>query len=145
MQRTASQAVTEDHLAGGSLTAAISNAMVRVLHEYTGRGPTRVRTSIRDDIVTVLMHETLIKAEQKLIEDGKVDMVLEMRRCIQRTMRDDLVRTLEEITGRRVLAFMSDNHVAPDLAIEVFVLEPAGQNGSAGEGARADAPSDHPA
>jgi uncharacterized protein YbcI len=26
--------------------------------------------------------------------------------------------------GRKVVGFMSDNHIDPDLAVEVFVLEP---------------------
>jgi uncharacterized protein YbcI len=39
-------------------------------------------------------------------------------------MREDLVAAVEALTGRSVLAFMSDNHIEPDLACEVFVLEP---------------------
>jgi uncharacterized protein YbcI len=105
--------------------------MVRILHEYTGRGPTSARTSIRDGIVTVLMRDTLIKAEQKLVEDGKTEMVMDMRRCFQRTMKGDLIASVEELTGRRVIAFMSDNHIDPDMAIEIFVLEPDNGTGPA--------------
>jgi hypothetical protein len=31
-----------------------------------------------------------------------------------------------EATGRKVIAFMSDNHIDPDYGAEVFVLEPGG-------------------
>jgi uncharacterized protein YbcI len=30
---------------------------------------------------------------------------------------------IEELTGRKVVGFMSDSHIDPDLAVEVFVLE----------------------
>ena len=35
----------------------------------------------------------------------------------------DVSREIEELTGRKVVGFMSDNHIDPDLAVEVFVLE----------------------
>lgn len=40
-------------------------------------------------------------------------------------MRDDLVAIVERQLDRKVIAFMSQNHIDPDLAVEVFVLEPA--------------------
>ncbi len=40
------------------------------------------------------------------------------------TMRDDLIALVERQLDRKVIAFMSQNHIAPDLAVEVFVLEP---------------------
>jgi len=38
-------------------------------------------------------------------------------------MRDDLIAVVEELTGRRVIAFLSDNHMDPDIAVETFVTE----------------------
>jgi hypothetical protein len=38
-------------------------------------------------------------------------------------MRDECTVALEELTGRRVLAFMSANHIDPDLGAEIFVLD----------------------
>jgi len=117
--------------AGGSVAAAISTAMVQLVHEYTGRGPTKARTSIRDDLVTVLFQNTMLKAERTLVLTGKADLVLRMRQEFQRAMRDDMVSIIEGSTGRTVLAFMSDNHIDPDMAIEVFVLEPRAPDGRA--------------
>jgi len=37
---------------GGSKATAISNHVVRTISEYTGRGPTKSRTHINDDVVT---------------------------------------------------------------------------------------------
>jgi uncharacterized protein YbcI len=111
-------------IAGGALYSAISNAIVGIVHEYTGRGPTRARTSIRDDVVVVVLQETLLKAERSLIEDDKEELVVTMRRSFQQTMRADMSAAVSELTGRAVIAFMSDSHLEPDYSVEVFVLEP---------------------
>ena len=47
-----------------------------------------------------------------------------MRHRFQLAMREDLVGAVELATERKVIAFMSDNHIDPDMAAEVFVLEP---------------------
>jgi uncharacterized protein YbcI len=106
------------------LTAAISNALVRIQHAYLGRGPSRVRTLIREDTVLVLMQDTLTRAERSLVAAGKDDEVLRVRDSLQRTMRSEIVAAVEALTGRPVLAFMSANHIDPDLACEVIVLQP---------------------
>ncbi len=110
--------------ASGSLTAAISTAVVRIMREYTGRGPTRARTSIRDDVVVVVLSDTMLKAERSLVDDGKPQLVLNMRKEFQNTMGGELSAAIEMLTERRVIAFMSDNHINPDYAVEVFVLAP---------------------
>lgn len=108
----------------GSITAAISNAAVQILAEYTGRGPTKARTSIHDDVVLILMQDTLTKAERSLLKAGQGDFVLETRHRFQTTMRNDLVGAVERLTHRSVIAFMSTNHTEPDMAVEIFVLAP---------------------
>lgn len=113
--------------AGGALYSAISNAVVGIVHEYTGRGPTRARTSIRDDVVVVVLQETLLKAERSLIEDNKAELVAHMRRSFQQTMREDMSSAVSKLTGREVIAFMSDSHLEPDYSVEVFVLAPEGE------------------
>jgi uncharacterized protein YbcI len=113
----------------GSVLASISRAVVRIVHEYTGRGPTKARTSIRGDIVVVTLQETLLKAEQTLIRDGKDRAVVEMRRTFQQTMREDLAAAVEKFTERKVIAFMSDSHLDPDYSVELFVLAPEASAG----------------
>lgn len=39
-------------------------------------------------------------------------------------MKGALVELVESKLDRKVLAFMSQNRIEPDLAVEVFVLEP---------------------
>jgi uncharacterized protein YbcI len=113
----------------GSVLASISRAVVRIVHEYTGRGPTKARTSIRDEIVVVMLQETLLKAEQTLIRDGKDRAVVEMRRTFQQTMREDLAAAVEKFAERKVIAFMSDSHLDPDYSVELFVLAPEASAG----------------
>jgi uncharacterized protein YbcI len=108
----------------GPLAASISNGVVHLLLEYTGRGPTRARTYITDDLVSVVLEDTLTKGERSLVEDGETTLVLTARKAYQRTMREDLIALVEETTGRKVRAFLSDNHMEPDIAIESFLLEP---------------------
>ena len=117
---------THEHAehANGPVAAAIASSVVRLVREYTGRGPTRARTVISGDLVTVVMGDMLTKAERKLADDGKADLVLHIRQEFQRTMREDLIAAIEMLTERKVIAFMSDNHIDPDMAVEAFVLAP---------------------
>lgn len=114
----------------GSHALAVSNLVVRLLSEYTGRGPTRARTHFNDNLVTVVVQDLLTKGERSLIRDGKTDLVLETRRAYQHSMRHDLSAGVEEITGRPVIAFLSANHIDPDIAIESFMLDPADTDGA---------------
>jgi uncharacterized protein YbcI len=109
----------------GDRNAAISNLIVKLFSEYTGRGPTRARTHISGEVVTVLLQDTLTKGERSLVENGKDELVQSTRYAFQQTMERNLVKGVEQIMARKVIAFMSANHLEPDMAAEVFVLEPA--------------------
>ena len=108
---------------GSSMTVSISNAIVGLLREYTGRGPTRARTTIRDNVVVVLLEQSLTKGEQVLVEKGRGENVIALRHEYQEAMRDEANVRVGEITGRPVLAMLSANHLDPDLAAEVYVLD----------------------
>ena len=115
---------TQERSTPGSTAAAISNAVVRLTSQYTGRGPTKARTTLVDDLVIVVMADTMLQAERVLVENGEAATVLEVRKKFQNAMRGSLIATVEEHTGRTVAAFMSDNHIDPDMGIEVFALTP---------------------
>jgi uncharacterized protein YbcI len=108
----------------GAVTSAISTAVVHMLREYTGRGPTRAKTYLDHDLLTVVLQDTLTKGERSLVNDGMSGAVLHTRHLFQQTMRLDLIEAVERLSGRSVHAFMSANHIDPDIAIESFVLEP---------------------
>lgn len=122
---------------GGQLASALSNRVVRVISDYTGRGPTSARTYLNDDLVSVVVRDTLTKGERSLVADGKAEIVLRMRREFQETMRGDLVAAVEELTGREVVAFFSANHIEPDTAVESFLLAPNADGDLSSEAAEA--------
>jgi len=115
----------QEHRTTGQHAAAISNCTVRLLSEYTGRGPTKARTTINADSVMILLSDTLTKGERTLTENGRAERVLQVRHDFQQVMRDELIAIVETETGRKVVAFMSANHIEPDMAAEIFVFEPS--------------------
>jgi uncharacterized protein YbcI len=106
----------------GPLSAEITKAVAGVFRDYTGRGPTKARTFLNEELVQVLLEDTMTTAERQLAEGGEGEFVLALRRKFQTTMRDDLVNVVEQLGGRKVIAFMSDNTLEPDMALESFVL-----------------------
>jgi uncharacterized protein YbcI len=114
----------------GSKAAAISNMVVRLTSQYTGRGPTKARTYINEDVVTVVLQDTLTKAERTLVGHDQRELVMSTRRAFQDAMEADFVAGLHEILGRDVVAFLSANHTDPDYAVETFILAPRSDNGS---------------
>jgi uncharacterized protein YbcI len=114
----------ETQLDEGELTSRISTAVVRALARTTGRGPTKAKTTLGTNGVFVVLQDTLTRGEQTLADAGEGNAVLALRRRWQAIMEAEVSREIEELTGRKVIGFMSDNHIDPDLAVEVFVLEP---------------------
>jgi uncharacterized protein YbcI len=110
--------------AGTTVHAQISGHVVRVISEHTGRGPTKAWTSISGDLVSVVLRDTLTKGERKLVQADYAQLVLDTRKAYQDAMSTDLVEGIERILGRDVVAFLSANHIDPDVAIESFVLAP---------------------
>ena len=107
-------------------SAKIATSVVQVMHAYTGRGPTKAKTTINENMVTVLLADTLTDGERNLVDFGRADRVIRLRHDYQLVMRDDLVEIVERELDRKVIAFMSQNHIDPDMAVEVFVLQPTG-------------------
>jgi uncharacterized protein YbcI len=85
------------------VSSAISNLVIRVTREDTGRGPTQARTSMQDDLIAVVLRETLTKGERMLVENDHAHHVRETRRLFQDTMRAEIVAGIQELTGRRVI------------------------------------------
>jgi uncharacterized protein YbcI len=115
----------------GQVLAGISNSMVRLYREHFGKGPTGAKTYVLDDLVICVMRDGLTTVEKTLFEQGRGDAVREMRAAFQDAVSDRFTGVVEELTGRKVVAFLSQAHVGPDLAIEVFFLDGAvAANGS---------------
>jgi uncharacterized protein YbcI len=110
-------------LMGGELNAAITSALVGIHTEYLGRGPRRASTFHYGNVLVTLMHDVLTHAEKSLTETGQIEAVDRIRHLFQETMKAELREAVERLTGRKVLAFISGNHVDPDIAAELFILD----------------------
>ena len=108
----------------GTLRADISTAIVGLYKSHYGKGPTHCRTYLEPDLVMVILGEGYTAAEQTLFEAGKWYEVRQARLIWQDSMHERFVKTIEELTQRKVKAFMSANRQEPDYAVELFVLEP---------------------
>jgi len=113
----------ETHTGRGEMSAQISTGAVQLLSEYTGRGPTRAHTLINRDSVTIVLRDTLTKGERSLVAAGKSDEVLRSRSAYQQVMKGDLTDLVERAVERKVTAFLSANHLDPDVGVEFFLLE----------------------
>ena len=107
----------------GQLAAAISNAIVGIHSKHYGKGPTKAKTYLIDDTVVCVMQDVFTTVERTLIENGKGELVREVRTTFQYALRDEFRGAVAEITGRRARAFMSQIDCDEDMAIEFFLLD----------------------
>ncbi len=114
---------TQASLRGGELNAAVTSALVGIQNEYLGRGPKTASTFHHQNVLVTLMHEVLTPAEISLTETNRRDAVTNIRHLYQQTMEKDFREAVERLSGRSVVAFISGNHVAPDIAAELFILD----------------------
>jgi len=112
----------DEQKALGEMRATISREIVRLQAEYYGKGPTKAKTHIFDDVVVVVLEETFTRAEKTLAQRGEGDAIQHIRRRFQQQMADDFVGVVEQATGRRVRAFLSDTDISEDVSVEMFLL-----------------------
>jgi uncharacterized protein YbcI len=114
----------QGNLGGGKLLAAISNRIVAILRDHYGRGPMKAKTYALDDLIVVVMRGSGFTAlEQTIMDSGEPDRVVAMRHDFQRVMTKRFTETIEELTGRNVVAFLSQAHVEPDITMEIFFVD----------------------
>ena len=109
--------------AGGRLLAEITNRIVAFMREHYGRGPIKAKTYVLDNLIACVLSDGFTAIERTMMEGGEPDQVLEMRRSFQRVMKERYTEMIETLTGRKVLAFLSQAHVEPDLTIEMFLMD----------------------
>jgi uncharacterized protein YbcI len=112
-----------------STAATISDQMVRLVAQYTGRGPTRARTTLNTNIAVVTFQDTLTRGEQQLVAAGQRDAVLLTRRTFHDVMRPDAIRTVQKLLDRRVVSCLADIDPDANVACIVFVFEPWPESG----------------
>jgi uncharacterized protein YbcI len=106
----------------GQLAAAVSNAVVGIHSKHYGKGPTKAKTYLVDDVVITVMQDVFTTVERTLIEHEKGDLVREVRTAFQFTLRDEFKQAVQEIVGRDVRGFISQIDCDAGIAVEVFLL-----------------------
>jgi uncharacterized protein YbcI len=110
-------------LSGGELLSAISNEIVRIMREHYGKGPMKAKTYVLDDLVVCVLRDGMIPVERTMMDRGEEERVVEMRRDFQRMMGRQYMQAIEDLTDRKVIAFLSQTHVDPDITMEVFLMD----------------------
>ena len=100
----------------------ISREMVRLQAEYYGKGPTKAKTYIVEDLVVVVLEESFTRAEKTLAARGERDAIQHIRRRFQQQMSDSFTSIVEQATGRKVRTFMSETNIDDDVSVELFLL-----------------------
>ena len=103
---------------------AAGNAITRLHRDHYGRGATTTRTMYQRNHLVVFLEDIYTPVERTLIEAGKHEEVRRTRQVFQDAMRHRFSESIEEITGRTVIQFMSQVSFDPDMAAEIFILEP---------------------
>src|SRR5215218_4608662 len=111
-----------DRTSLGDMRAAISKEIVRLQAEYYGKGPTRAKTYISEDLVVVVLEESFTRAEKTLAERGERDAIEHIRRRFQQQMAEEFTSVVEQATGRKVRAFLSETNIDQDVSVETFLL-----------------------
>lgn len=113
------------HESNGSRRTALANAMVGLMKQYYGRGPTAAKAWILDDYVFVALEGGLTRNEETLIADGKENEVRQFRLSFQETVSEPAMNAVAELTGRAVIGYHSQIVFHPARTFEIFVLEQA--------------------
>jgi uncharacterized protein YbcI len=108
----------------GEALAAISNGLAHLHMRFYGRGPAKTKAHLVDDLVICVLWEGFTTVEQTLLARGEAGAVEAFRRTFQTTMEPQFIEVVEAATGRRVQAYMSQVHIDPDVAVELFMLAP---------------------
>jgi uncharacterized protein YbcI len=115
---------SEETLAGGRLLSAISTGFVQLLREHYGRGPLKAKTYALDDIVVCVMRGSgFTPLEQTMMDAGDAKHVVTMRENFQAMMAERYKAMIERLTNRKVLAFLSQAHIEPDITIEMLFID----------------------
>ena len=128
-------------LSPGELQAALSNAIVRIMRDFYGKGAARSRTTIFDEYVFVVLEDVLTTAEMTLRNGGAGELVRKVRMRFEDVMTSAFVGEVERLTGRTVVAYHSQVVLDPPSCFEIFVLDPTqeglGAPGQVGESVEA--------
>jgi uncharacterized protein YbcI len=109
----------------GEVPAEMTTALVGLHKRFYGKGPVRAKTFLLDSTVLCLLEGGFTIVERTLIDTGRDQIVRDLRHSFQLAMREQYTQIVEERLGRNVVAYLSQVHTDPDIAVELFMLEPS--------------------
>jgi uncharacterized protein YbcI len=112
-------------LTGDALLAGVTEAMIAFHERYYHRPPGSAKTMmLGDDLIACVLGGVYTDVEKTMIELQRSTIVQETRNAFQTAMQDKFITTIERLSGRTVLVFISNHHVGPDIEIELFMFKP---------------------
>jgi len=113
-------------LSGDALLDAVTDAMVALHQRYHHRKPVTAKTRLLgDDLLVCVMGGVYTDVEKTMIEMQRSTIVQETRSAFQNAMQKRFIDQVERLSGREVLAFISNHHIGPDIEIELFMFAPS--------------------
>jgi uncharacterized protein YbcI len=109
----------------GSIAERISEEIAAIHEESYGRPAKAVKTYLLDDAVVSVIELELLRHEQLVVDNGNHPSVREIRKAFQEAIGATFKASVEHMTGRRVIGFVSDTHLDPPFSVEFFKLRPA--------------------
>src|ERR1700691_2193134 len=117
-------------LTGDELLVAVTEAMIALHQRYYHRAPVTAKTLLLGgDLIACVLGGIYTDVEQTMIELQRRTIVQETRSTFQEAMQHKFIAAIERLSGRSVLAFISNQHVGPDIEIELFMLVPREADG----------------
>jgi uncharacterized protein YbcI len=117
--------VLDPPLQGDDLLVAVTEAMVALHQRYHHRIPVTAKTQmLGDDLLACVLGGVYTDVEKTMIELQRGTIVQETRSSFQNAMQHRFIDEVERLSGRDVLAFISNQHVGPDMEVELFILRP---------------------
>ena len=118
-------APTTTPLTGDDLLVAVTDAMVALHKRYYQRAPVTGKTLLLGgEVLVCVLGGVYTDVEKTMIELQRTTVVQETRSAFQTAMQHKFISAVERLSGRDVVSFISDQHVGPDMEIELFMLEP---------------------
>jgi uncharacterized protein YbcI len=116
---------TTTPLTGDALLVGVTDAMVALHQHYYHRKPVAANTTLLGgDLLACVLGGVYTDVEKTMIELERTTIVQETRSAFQNAMQHKFIAAIERLSGRSVLAFISNHHVGPDMEIELFLLQP---------------------
>jgi uncharacterized protein YbcI len=124
-EREDAMSVPDAPLTGDALLGAVTEAMVELHEQYYHRVPVTAKSLLLgDDLLACVLGGVYTDVEKTMIEIQRTTIVQETRNAFQNAMQHKFVEAVERLGGRKVLAFISNHHVGPDIEIELFIMAP---------------------